>query len=558
MGATSFNFVELNDPVMGGQSSGTFSVNSADKCGVFDGEVKDVPSLKAPGFIKAAADGTFADVSSAIGGDLVLSVRSSTPEYKGFRVAFVYGTLSPSYACSGGGSIPLSRGCFKAKFSVAAGDDFSTIRIPFTDFSDMWSPATGEHTKECKDDSSVCPTASGLKEIKRIEVWAEGALGKVHLEVQSISAAPASAVTELSDASTRPPAEFNSCSGAVQPTLLYGISGRMDTFGGASASETMAESVCCDTRNKLRAEPQFLYEAPDILLFSKMEQDGVTTFYDSVCGVPLFRAPVNRTLAEFQADTTEHGWPSFRPAEVVSEHVITNKTSGLVQSSCGTHLGSFLPDSAGARWCMDLSCIAGNPASSVQAVRSDVTLYKISGNECGEATLDAKYASYAEKFAGLTEGTCASQGYTVADGTTPLKVPVLGQITISKFKKPSLLRQETISCPGSASFAHAKATVSATFTEDCATVKTEVVARAKGSADGSWTDPHNKGVYTVTSNSGSSIALSHLTGNKKYTDKLLLTFSDTANGGCSLAGCSESQVFSVLDMSTNYCNLHDL
>jgi len=361
--ATSFNFAELNDPIMGGQSKGTFSVNSADKCGVFDGEVKDVPSLKAPGFIKAAAGGTFADVSSAFGGDLVLSVRSSTPEYKGFHVAFVYGTLSPSYACSGGGSIPLSRGCFKAKFSVAAGDDFSTVRIPFTAFSDMWSPATGEHTKECKDDSGVCPTASGLKEIKRIEVWAEGALGKVHLEVQSIGAAPSSSVTELLEASTSPPAEFDSCKDAVQPTLLYGISGRMDTFGGASASETMAESVCCDTRNKLRAEPRFLFEAPDILLFPAMEKNGgVTTFYDSVCGVPLFRAPVNRTLAEFEADTTEHGWPSFRPAEVVTENVITNTTSGFVTSSCGTHLGSFLPDSAGARWCMDLSCIAGNKA----------------------------------------------------------------------------------------------------------------------------------------------------------------------------------------------------
>merc|ERR1712028_301033 len=252
--ATSFNFAELNDPIMGGQSKGTFSVNSADKCGVFDGEVKDVPSLKAPGFIKAAASGTFADVSSAFGGDLVLTVRSSTPEYKGFRVAFVYGTLSPSYACSGGGSIPLSRGCYKAKFSVSAAEDFSTVRIPFTEFSDMWSPATGEHTKECKDDSSVCPTASGMK------------------------------------------------------------------------------------------------------------SSGVTTFYDSVRGVPLFRAPVNRTLAEFEADTTEHGWPSFRPAEVVTEHVVTDKTTGLVTSSCGTHLGSFLPDSAGARWCMDLSCIAGNKA----------------------------------------------------------------------------------------------------------------------------------------------------------------------------------------------------
>merc|ERR1712028_113993 len=77
---------------------------------------------------------------------------------------------------------------------------------------------------------------------------------------------------------------------------------------------------------------------------------------------PLFRAPVNRTLAEFEADTTEHGWPSFRPAEVETEHVVTDKTTGLVTSSCGTHLGSFLPDSAGARWCMDLSCVSGNQA----------------------------------------------------------------------------------------------------------------------------------------------------------------------------------------------------
>jgi len=299
---------------------------------------------------------------------------------------------------------------------------------------------------------------------------------------------------------------------------------------------------------------------------------------------------------------------------------------------------------------LEVKSIQAEGCSSEVAPMEDATLYKISGSECGQATLDAKYASYAKKFAGLSEGTCASQGYTVADGTTPLKVPVLGQITISKFKKPSLLGDgkccvgkcttpgeekywsiasgilgkqhcgeacmkpsdynlyhffeknltksdsytpchdfgfteydstpthgfgpvkmtldlynkpsvastEAVSCPGSPSAIHAKATVSATFTEDCTTVQTEILARAKGSVDGSWIDPHNKGVYTVTSSSGSSIALSHLTGNKKYTDKLLLTFSDTANGGCSLTGCSESQVFSVLDMSTNYCNLHDL
>ena len=65
----------------------------------------------------------------------------------------------------------------------------------------------------------------------------------------------------------------------------------------------------------------------------------------------------------------------------------------------------------------------------------DVTLYKFSGDECGQATLDKKYESYAVKFAGLKEGTCSGVGYSVADGTKTLKVPVLGDITIKKFKK---------------------------------------------------------------------------------------------------------------------------
>merc|ERR1711957_1083805 len=137
---------------------------------------------------KAAANGKFADSSSAASGSLVLSVRSTTPEYKGFHVSFASGTLAPSYACAGGGSIPLSRGCFKASFSVAAGDDFQTIRIPFSNFSDKWSPATGAQTKTCAEDKDVCPTAAKLAGIKRLEVWAEGADGKAHLEIQSITA----------------------------------------------------------------------------------------------------------------------------------------------------------------------------------------------------------------------------------------------------------------------------------------------------------------------------------------------------------------------------------
>ena len=130
--------------------------------GVMDGEVVDVPSLQAPGFIKAAADGAFPDAASASDGALELEVRSTTPQYAGFRVSLAAGAVAPPYSCAGGGSIPLSRGCYKAKFSVPAGDGWHAVSVPFASFSDLWSPATGEHTKECSEDASACLTAKKL------------------------------------------------------------------------------------------------------------------------------------------------------------------------------------------------------------------------------------------------------------------------------------------------------------------------------------------------------------------------------------------------------------
>jgi len=389
--ATTVKFSELNDPVMGGKSTGTWSVDTAGKFGKFDGEVVNVPSLSAPGFIKAAADATFPDASAAFGGDMVLLVRSNTPSYTGFRTTFVSGTLSAAYACSGGGSIPFSRGCFKAKFSVPAGDSFSEVRIPLSSFSDKWSPATGEQTTTCATDADVCPTKKKMSSIKRIEVWAEGVAGKAHLEIQSISFEAATTTTRQTTLSLRgvpmadfqPPATSDTCAGPVQRGLRYNISTR-DTpetvRGGVNESESLAEAVCCDIRAVLFAEPQFTFAAPDISLFTKMSQDGVTTFYDSVCGLPLFRAPMGRSLADFEADTNEHGWPSFRPAEVVYENVVsdTSKKGGLVKSKCGTHLGTYLPDDRGARWCMDLSCIAGNPTAAELQEPHDASLTVLS------------------------------------------------------------------------------------------------------------------------------------------------------------------------------------
>merc|ERR1711920_575427 len=157
----------------GGKSTGTWSLR--DGVGILNGEVVDVPSLKAPGFIKAAADGKFADVSDFIDGSLVLSVRTSTPDYAGYRVSFASGSVSAAFSCAAGGSLPFSRGCFKQKFTVPAGSDFTDLKIPFSTFSDKWSSATGEQTTTCAQNKDVCPTASKLSQIKRIEFWGEGA-----------------------------------------------------------------------------------------------------------------------------------------------------------------------------------------------------------------------------------------------------------------------------------------------------------------------------------------------------------------------------------------------
>lgn len=189
----------LVDPVMGGQSTGTWSKNDDGQFGTLDGEVKDVPSLSAPGFVTAGALGSFPDASSVIDGGLVLNVRSSTADYTGFRVSFAAGAMSPSYSCAGGGGLPGSRGCFKADFSVPEGSEFSQVFVPFNMFTDKWDSATGKPTTTCADDPDVCPTADKLKKIQYIEIWGEGVDGVINMDVAGISARVDATAEELAE-----------------------------------------------------------------------------------------------------------------------------------------------------------------------------------------------------------------------------------------------------------------------------------------------------------------------------------------------------------------------
>ena len=141
-----------------------------------------------PGFLKAGVDATFPDASAAVGGSLILVARATKP-YRGYRLAFASGARDPRYSCEGGGSIPLSRGCWKStNFTIPPTNEFVTVNIPFSNFSDHWAPPTGDHKSTCPEDKSTCVTAKVLSKIQRIEVWAEGETANIHLEVQSISA----------------------------------------------------------------------------------------------------------------------------------------------------------------------------------------------------------------------------------------------------------------------------------------------------------------------------------------------------------------------------------
>mmetsp|Transcript_26344 Transcript_26344/g.30147 ORF Transcript_26344/g.30147 Transcript_26344/m.30147 type:complete len:660 (+) Transcript_26344:1-1980(+) len=157
---------------MGGQSTGSFS-----KKGRFVGHVAIVPSLQAPGFIKAetSAGETWPDVSSCTG--LEWNVSSHT-EYSGFRVSF--GKNRPPDA------FPFTYG-YKANLKIPSEEE-EAVRMPFTDFTDKWDAATGDAVVTCQEDAQYCPDEETLRDLFSIAIWGEGSEGNVDLDIHSIQA----------------------------------------------------------------------------------------------------------------------------------------------------------------------------------------------------------------------------------------------------------------------------------------------------------------------------------------------------------------------------------
>lgn len=141
----------------------------------------------------------------------------------------------------------------------------------------------------------------------------------------------------------------------------------------------LADRICCNNHDG--AEPKGFFTR-NVDFFSQVNPTQTTIFYDSVCGLPLFRAPVGRSFEAWKKESIDHGWPSFRPEETYFENVNV-LPGGRMESVCGTHLGHNLPDYYGDRYCIDLVCMSGKPAQQEEA--TDTAVGNDDGEECSDA-----------------------------------------------------------------------------------------------------------------------------------------------------------------------------
>lgn len=176
-----------NDPVMGGLSHSTFVVDKRNATGLFKGEVKIVPKLKAPGFCNAETNAPFLQkFADASGFDALEITLKSLGALTAFKSSF--GTRAES-----------EFGSYKAGFNVTAGsDEWQKVVIPWTSYTNKWSDFTGgctDHGAICcsKAHPEVCPTQKALASISNIGIWGEGTAGEFELVIKSISAVKISA-----------------------------------------------------------------------------------------------------------------------------------------------------------------------------------------------------------------------------------------------------------------------------------------------------------------------------------------------------------------------------
>ena len=100
------------------------------------------------------------------------------------------------------------------------------------------------------------------------------------------------------------------------------------------------------------------------------------------------------------------------------------------------------------------------------------------------------------------------------------------------------------------------------FSNPCSAVHSEMVKRVRGQYD-IWHDPHNNGTYSFDGTQiRNELSLTRLSGSAsavKYTDAVHMVLTPSTDGAsCTMESTSDSQVFSILDFATNFCNINNL
>merc|ERR1719171_365252 len=167
--ATAHAWAAVNDPVMGGQSTSTFAVDAKRKVGVFKGEVKIVPFLKAAGFCNAQTKGTqsFPDIT---GTDAMAFTMTNTGNLTGIQ----------AQVTTQGSGTGFKHGSYMGNFEIPNDGAEHEVHVKWSDFSCEWR---GQKIK-CP------PMEKQLGKITQVGVsfgQAPNVPGTFHVELKAIS-----------------------------------------------------------------------------------------------------------------------------------------------------------------------------------------------------------------------------------------------------------------------------------------------------------------------------------------------------------------------------------
>merc|ERR1711998_612658 len=94
-----------------------------------------------------------------------------------------------------------------------------------------------------------------------------------------------------------------------------------------SANRAKADEICCYNRHYAEHSGYFLRTPFEE--YMRAHGESPVVFYDSVTGLPLYVAPVGRSVEDFLKESRAHGWRSFLLSRHTSGALPIHRSSSL-------------------------------------------------------------------------------------------------------------------------------------------------------------------------------------------------------------------------------------